>query len=210
MFTPPSVINGPDGKKGTIFAPGTASALWHSQGYDPETSTLFVASSNSIQVIELVPSKNPKSNLRYVRKQVSILEGPRGLPSPFKPPYSTLVAVDLNKGETLWTFVNGNGARDHPAIKHLNVPPLGQGVRAGPLITKTLVFIGEGPLHYSRMGGKMFRALDKLTGKVVWETELPGGTSGVPMTYMVDGKQYIAVTVGWSGMQAEVIALALP
>ena len=210
LFTPPSVINGPDGKKGTIFAPGTASALWHSQGYDPETGTLYVASSNSIQVIELVPSKHPKSNLRYVRKQVSVLQGPRGLPSPFKPPYSTLAAIDLNKGETLWTFVNGNGARYHPAIKHLNLPPLGQGVLAGTLITKTLAFIGEGQLHYSGMGGKMCRALDKLTGNVVWEMELPGGTSGVPMTYMVDGKQYVAVTVGWSDMRAEVIALALP
>jgi glucose dehydrogenase len=56
----------------------------------------------------------------------------------------------------------------------------------------------------------MFRALDKTTGKIVWEMELPGGTSGVPMTYMVDGKQYIAVTVAWTGMRAEVIALALP
>jgi glucose dehydrogenase len=60
------------------------------------------------------------------------------------------------------------------------------------------------------MGGKMFRALDKQTGTVVWETELPGGTSGVPMTYMVDGKQYVAVTVGWSDIRAELIALALP
>jgi quinoprotein glucose dehydrogenase len=210
LFTPPSVPGGPDGKNGTIFAPGTASALWHSQGYDPETGTLYVASSNSIQVIELVPSKHPKSNLRYVRKQVSILKGPRGLPSPFKPPYSTLAAIDLNRGDTLWTFVNGNGPRDHPAIKHLDVPPLGQGVRAGPLVTKTLVFIGEGPPHYSGMGGRMFRALDKRTGTIVWETELPGGTSGVPMTYMVDGKQYVAVTVGWSDIRAEVIALALP
>jgi len=210
LFTAPSVINGPDGKKGTIFAPGTASALWHSQAYDPETGTLYVASSTSIQVIELVPSKHPKSNLRYVRKEVSYLAGPRGLPSPFKPPYSTLVAIDLNKGETLWTFVNGNGARDHPAIKDLNLPPLGQGVRAGPLITKTLAFIGEGPDRRTGMGGKMFRALDKPTGTVVWEMELPGGTSGVPMTYMVDGKQYIVVTVGWSGMRAEVIALAVP
>ena len=167
-----------------------------------------MAATNSNQVIELVPSKNPQSNLRYVRKQTSILEGPRGLPSPFKPPYSRLVAIDLNKGDILWTFANGNGPRDHPAIKHLNLPPLGQGGRLnppGPLVTKTLVFIGEGT-ESREGGGKMFRALDKLTGNVVWETELPSGTSGVPMTYSLDGKQYIAVTVG----TREVIALALP
>lgn len=56
----------------------------------------------------------------------------------------------------------------------------------------------------------MFRAVDKATGKNVWEMELPGGTAGVPMTYMANGKQYIAVTISWSDMTAEVIALALP
>ena len=214
LYTPPSLIDGPDGKKGTIFAPGTSSAVWDIQGYDPETGILYVATSNSIQVIELVPSKNPKSNLRYVRKRVTIMEGPRGLPSPFKPPYAKLTAIDLNKGEILWEFTNGDGPRDHPAIKHLNLPPLGGARRAGPLVTKTLVFIGEGTdlrKHENRgPGGKTFRALDKRTGEVVWEMELPGGTGGVPMTYLVDGKQYIAVTIGWSTMRAEVIALALP
>src|SRR5262249_18434851 len=110
---------------------------------------------------------------------------------------------------------NGNGPRDHPAIRHLNLPPLGHTSRgaSGPLITKTLVFIGEGPdvgRFFKGDGTKMFRALDKRNGNIVWERELPGGTSGVPMTYMVDGKQYIAVTVGWSDMGGEVIALALP
>ena len=140
--------------------------------------------------------------------------GPRGLPL-FKPPYGRLVAIDLNAGEILWTVANGNGPRDHPAIAHLDLPPLGQPGRAAPLVTKTLVFIGEGgnvgaaflPPH---SGGKTFRALNKATGAIVWETELPGGVTAGPMTYMVDGKQYIVVTIGWDDMQSEYLALALP
>ena len=69
--------------------------------------------------------------------------GPQGLPL-FKPPYGRLVAIDLNKGEIKWTVANGDGPRDHPAIKDLNLPPLGNPGRVGPLVTKSLVFMGEG------------------------------------------------------------------
>ena len=56
----------------------------------------------------------------------------------------------------------------------------------------------------------MFRAYDKTTGEVVWEIELPGGTSGTPMTYMVDGRQYFIATVGWDDIASELVAMALP
>ena len=56
----------------------------------------------------------------------------------------------------------------------------------------------------------MIRAYDKLTGDIVGEIDLPGGTSSAPMTYMVNGRQYIVVAVGWSDMPAEWVALALP
>jgi quinoprotein glucose dehydrogenase len=56
----------------------------------------------------------------------------------------------------------------------------------------------------------MFRAYDKKTGQVVWELELPGGTTGAPMTYMANGKQFIVVAVGWEGQPAELVALSLP
>ena len=85
-------------------------------------------------------------------------------------------------------------------------------------MTKSFVFLGEGgnagvvvlqPIH-GGAGGKKFRAYDKLTGDVVWEMELPGGVTAAPMTYSVDGRQYIVVTVGWEDMPSERIALALP
>ena len=103
-------------------------------------------------------------------------------------------------------------------LKDLDLPPLGQPGRVSPLVTKSLVFLGEGgnagvvvlqPI-WGGAGGKMFRAYDKQTGDVVWEMELPGGTTAAPMTYMVDGRQYIVVTVGWEDMPSEYVALALP
>jgi glucose dehydrogenase len=213
LFTPPSVAGGPDGKVGTIQQPGTVATIWPGAGVDPETGILYVPSVHCPVVLELAKPVTPNADIAYVRKGLTWVEGPRGLPI-FKPPYGRLVAIDLNRGEILWTVANGNGPRDHPAIKHLNLPPLGQPGRVGPLVTKTLVFMGEGGnegvVHLPPYGGgKMFRAFDKATGRVVAEIELPGGTTGVPMTYLLNGKQYIVVAVGWKGMPGELIALAL-
>jgi hypothetical protein len=122
---------------------------------------------------------------------------------------------DVNKGEIVWTTANGNGPRDHPALKALNLPPLGSTGRPASLVTRSLVFLGEGtndgvPHLPSFGGGELFRALDKATGTVVSEIELPGGTSGAPMTHMAGGKQFIVVAVGWKGMPGEPVTLALP
>jgi len=216
LFTPPTVIDErPGGKKGTIQMPGlVGGADWTGAGVDPETGILYVASVHSAAVVGLVKSEHPRSNVNWVMKAAAFAPGPQGLPL-FKPPYGRLVAINLNKGEILWTVPNGDGPRDHPAIKHLNLPRLGQGGRVSPLVTKTLVFLGEGGSDGVVAlppggGGKMFRAYDKATGDVVWEMELPGGTTAAPMTYMVNGKQYIVVTVGWKGMPSEYVALALP
>ena len=82
---------------------------------------------------------------------------------------------------------NGDGPRNHPLLKGLNLPPLGQSVRAAPLVTKTLLFVSEGDQVNVRTppngGGRKLRAFDKATGKIVWETELPAGTTGTMMTY---------------------------
>ena len=219
MFTAPVVLDPrPGGKKGTIFSPGTAGgASWSGAGADPETGILYVPSAYSQNVVALVPSEHPRSDVRLVREKYTALHGPQGLPM-FKPPYGRLTAIDLNAGEIAWQVPNGEGPRDHPAIRDLDLPPLGQPGRASVLVTKSLVFLGEGgntgvatrPEWYGGPGGKMFRAYDKSTGEVVWEMELAGGTTGAPMTYMVDGRQFIVVTVGWDDMASELVALALP
>ena len=85
--------------------------------------------------------------------------------------------------------------------------------RAGALVTKTLLFVGEGGgLRGSAVGagGPMFRAYDKATGEIVAEIVLPGNTTGTPMTYLADGKQFIAVAIGTSDLPAELVALSLP
>ena len=95
----------------------------------------------------------------------------------------------MNRGEHVWMAANGDGPRNHPLVKDLNLPPLGIPGRGAPLLTRTLLFIGEGSdalpgTNRDGMWGRKFRAYDKATGAVVWETELPAGTTGAPITYM--------------------------
>jgi quinoprotein glucose dehydrogenase len=199
--------------------PGVVSASIFGSAADPETGILYVPSSHSPAYVEMVKPEDPRSPEPWDAKRGSSffgnqLEGPQGLPI-FKPPYGRLTAIDLTRGERLWTIPNGNGPRDHPAIKHLNLPPLGQPGRASPLLTRTLLFLGEGgtegvPLLPKFGGGKMFRAYDKANGKVVWEMELPAGTTGAPMTYLLNGKQYIVVAIGSKDVPGELVALAIP
>ncbi len=138
------------------------------------------------------------------------IKGPQDLPL-IKPPYGRITVYDMNKGEKVWTVANGDGPRDHPAVKDLHLPPLGIPGRPAPLLTKTLLFIGEGSNAVFNSGdGNKFRAYDKATGQVVWETDLPAGTTGAPMTYMANGQQYILVPVGSKAHDAEWVAFSLP
>ncbi|MYD86398.1 MAG: PQQ-binding-like beta-propeller repeat protein [Acidobacteria bacterium] len=219
MFTAPIVLEeSPGAKQGTVFSPGTAGgASWSGAGFDPETGMLYVPSAYSQNVVALTPSEHPRADVRLVRQRYTPLIGPQGL-SMFKPPYGRLTAIDLNAGDIAWQVPNGEGPRDHPALRDLDLPWLGQGGRASVLVTKSLVFLGEGgntgvatlPQWWNGPGGKTFRAYDNATGEIVWEIELPGGTTGAPMTYMVDGRQYIIATVGWDDMGSELVAMALP
>ena len=138
---------------------------------------------------------------------------PQGLPL-LRPPYGRITAIDMNTGEHLWMKANGPGPRDHPAIADLDLPWLGQRGRPAPMLTKTLLFLGEGTEDALSIlpiaGGKTFRAWDKATGDVVWEMELAAGTSGAPMTYLADGRQYIVVAIGDRDTNGRLIALALP
>ena len=217
LFTPPALIDErPGGKQGLLQMPGTSGgANWTGAGFDPETGILYVQSAHTQTVIGIVEPEHPQADVALIRKAYRYAQGPQGLPL-FKPPYSRLVAIDLNAGEMLWTVAVGDGPRDHPAIRHLDLPPLGQAGRAAPLVTKTLVFLGEGgsagpviPL-WGGAGGNFFRAYDKATGGVVAEIELPGQVTAAPMTYLAADRQYIVVTVGAAGAPSEYVALALP
>jgi quinoprotein glucose dehydrogenase len=215
LFTPPSIkSDGPSGTKGTLQLPGSVGgADWNGAAFDPETKILYVPSVTGVFAADLIPGDPAQSNLRYVRGIREFVTGPRGLPL-FKPPYGRITAINLNTGDHVWMKPNGDGPRDHPSIKHLSLPPLGQPGRAAPLLTKTLLFLGEGdPINIRTPpggGGKKFRAYDKATGAVLWQTEFPAGTTGAPMTYMYRGKQYIVVAIGSAEHAAEFVAMALP
>ncbi|MEM7415182.1 MAG: pyrroloquinoline quinone-dependent dehydrogenase [Gemmatimonadota bacterium] len=214
IFTPPTV-KGVDGKEGTILMPGwVGGANWGGAAVDPETGMLYVPSVTSPNVTALVPPPLPdSSDHRYIRGLPREVPMPGGLPL-LKPPYGRITAIDMHTGDHVWMRANGPGPRDHPVIEHLDLPWLGQRGRPAPLLTKTLFFIGEGTEDALSIlpiaGGKAFRAWDKETGHVVWETMLPAGTSGAPMTYMADGRQFIVVAVGDRDTTGRLIALALP
>ena len=219
LFTPPSLVDDvPGGTQGTLQMPGVVGgADWGGAAFDPGTGVLYVPSVHSESVIGLTTSEHPRSDMQIVANSISAVDGPQELPL-FKPPYGRLVAIDLNAGEILWSVANGGGPRNHPALRDTPLPWLGQPGRVSPLVTKTLVLLGEGGNTgvvvlrrlWGGAGGKKLRAYDKATGAIVGEVALPGGTTAAPMTYMLDGRQYIVVTVGWEDMPSEYVALALP
>jgi quinoprotein glucose dehydrogenase len=215
LFTPPSIkSDGPNGTRGTLQLPGSVGGGdWNGAAFDPETKILYVPSVTGVFAADLIAGDPRTSNLRYNRGTREFVMGPRGLPL-FKPPYGRITAISLNTSDHVWMKPNGDGPRNDPAIRHLNLPALGQPGRASPLLTKTLLFIGEGdPINVRTPpggGGRKFRAFDKATGSVVWETEFPAGVTGAPMTYMHKGKQYIVVAIGSADHPAEFVALALP
>ena len=140
--------------------------------------------------------------------------GPQGLPL-VKPPYGRITAYNLNSGDIVWQVANGetyDWIKNHPALKGVTIPKTGRADEGGIVVTKTLMFAGQGcGLFRSGAGGsEIFYAYDKATGAVVHEMTIPGGTCGNPMTYAINGKQYIAVSVGSRTTTAEIVALALP
>jgi quinoprotein glucose dehydrogenase len=139
----------------------------------------------------------------------------QGLPL-IKPPYSTISAISLDKGEIVWQTPHGETpdvVRNHPALKGRNIPRTGQpGYNIGTLITKALVIAGDGQVTTTaeHPRGAMLRAYDKATGKEVGAVFMPAPQTGSPMTYMVNGRQYIIVAVSGGPYSGEYIAYALP
>lgn len=191
MYAPPSLANAPDGTKGTILLPGVqGGAQWEHGAADPETGMIYVGSATQPSLIAL--EKSDDSDMDYVAARGNV-PSVDGIPIT-KPPYGRITALDLRTGTLAWQVPNGDtppAIANHPLLKGVTLPRTGSRSRAGLLATKTLLFAGEG------WGGQpFFRALDKQTGATIWETRLPGVQTGLPMTYLHEGRQYIAFTVG--------------
>jgi quinoprotein glucose dehydrogenase len=138
----------------------------------------------------------------------------RGLPLG-KPPYGSITAIDLDKGEIRWKIAHGetpDNVKNHPALKGLNIPRTGQGGMAATLVTKTLLISGEPRAGTTSTGarGAMLRAYDKATGRDVGAVYMPAPESGAPMTYMFNGKQYILLAVSGGAYSGELLAFKLP
>jgi quinoprotein glucose dehydrogenase len=137
-----------------------------------------------------------------------------GLPL-LKPPYGRITAFDMDKGEIAWQVAHGetpDNVRNNPALKGLTIPRTGQPGLVGVLTTKSLVVAGEPMFTTTASGarGAMLRAYDKATGREVGAVYMPAPQSGSPMTYMLNGQQYIIVSISGRDYPGELVAFRLP
>lgn len=206
VFTPPSLFQAEDGSLGTLHLPSsTGGSNWEGAAYDPETGLLYVPSRTATSVLSLTHEPDASS--------VAWIQGGGRTPSVdgiplVKPPYGRITAIDMATGAHEWMMVNGDTPaeiRNHPLLQGIDIEPTGKPTRSGLVLTKTLLFAGEG------IGGDpVLWALDKATGATIARLDMPGVVTGVPMTYMVNGRQYLAMAVSSRGAAARIIALALP
>jgi quinoprotein glucose dehydrogenase len=235
VFTPP-VESKAEGPLATLaLATAQGGTNWAGGSFDPETRIAYVFSQKSLASLGLVKPDPQNSDMNYV--QGSATEGIRGgggsgadataapgsgntagtsvdgLPL-FKPPYGQISAIDLNKGEIMWQIPHGetpDNVKNHPALKGLNIPRTGRAGIIGTLVTGSLVVAGEaGFATYPQGRGAYLRAYDKATGKDAGTVFMPAPQTGSPMTYQLNGKQYIVVAVGGVGYPAELLAFRLP
>ncbi|MDB3993153.1 pyrroloquinoline quinone-dependent dehydrogenase [Gammaproteobacteria bacterium] len=209
IYSPPSLQDAPDGTRGLLSLPSsTGGSNWESSAFDPETGILYVPSRTQLQVLAL--AKNPDSDIDL--SQGFGVRAPRvqGLQI-VKPPYGRVTAIDMNSGDHVWMIANADtpdNIKNHPLLEGIDIPRTGIPTRAGVLLTKTLLFIAEGT------GGAgaspIFRAVDKATGDIVAEIELPANQGGIPFTYEHAGKQYVAMFITSGSSAAELVAYALP
>ena len=211
LFNPPALPDEEEGTVASVHCPGAFGGANIPGGavVDPETGILYVASVKGCSAPRLVPGTevDPDSNMRYVTRGPGGVGSIGGIP-PWKPPYGRITAIDLNTGEHLWWIPNGDTPDDileHPLLDGVDVGQTGQRSHATALVTPTLLIYGEG-----RSGRPNLRAVDKLTGEELGRVELPAPSTTAIMTYMHEGRQYIAVPVAGGGVPAELAVLALP
>ena len=210
LFNPPSLADATDGTAGAFSVPGAMGGanIIGGAAVDPETGIIYIATERGYSVYSMVKGEAIGSNAGYVSTRGGPSSHIKGGLSILKPPYGSIVAIDLNTGEHLWRIVDGDtpeNVKNHPLLKGVNLPKTGKQTQATILVTKTLLMYGEG-----RGGDPWFYAVDKKTGKEIAKVEIPAAVNTAPMTYMHEGKQYIVLSVAGPGVEAEHVALALP
>lgn len=219
MYTPPTLVGEGIATKGTLVYPNFGGgANWNGGAVDIETNTMFVPTRSTFMTVGLRKADPKLTDWQYVTGGAggaAPLRLPNGLPVN-RPPWALVTATDMNRGEHIWSRSIGaapDSIRNHPALKglELDFDNMGQiSVRPSPLVTKTLLFLAESSNIGGDPGGRMFRAYEKSTGKVVGGIELPAKSSGAPMTYLHQGRQYIAIALAEQNHPAELVSVALP
>ncbi|MGH1430608.1 MAG: pyrroloquinoline quinone-dependent dehydrogenase [Neptuniibacter sp.] len=215
LYTPPTTTKG-----GTLQVPGVlGGASWVGAAHNPKTNVMYVNSFTIPFAIKLKKEKN--AAYKYTGTWAGV-GGPKGLPL-FKPPFSTMTAIDMNTGEHLWRIPAGKGPVDHPEIKHLNLGRVGVPRQSHFTLTNEVLFVApEGTysvLGLSTRGNALVAqasaeeaepymyAHDAKTGELISEVKLPGGVFGAPMSYSVNGKHYVVMPVGGAGTDAKLVAV---
>ncbi|MCC7251943.1 PQQ-binding-like beta-propeller repeat protein [Hyphomicrobium sp.] len=215
LYTPPTTE-----KAGTLLVPGLlGGASWVGAPHNPKTNVLYVHSYMLPFATKL--KKEIGSAYDYTGTWAGV-GGPKGLPL-FKPPFSTVTAIDMNTGEHLWRIPAGRGPVDNPEIKHLNLDRLGVPRMSHLVLTENILFLApDGTYSVTGLSNRgtaivaqatkdepepMLYAHDAKSGELVSELKLPGAAFGALMTYKADGKQYVVVPTGGAGVPAELIAV---
>jgi len=232
IFTPPVASKWP-GPLATLMLPAaTGGANWQGGSLDPATNFMYIFTNTAPTALGLVPtdmSKNDFGMIQGTARDPNAApaagrggagggggggEGGggltiQGLPI-VKPPYGRITALDLNKGDLVWQIAHGetpDNIKNHPALKGLTIPRTGRQGRIGLLVTKSLVIAGEGGFFTTPNGqrGAMLRAYDKANGKEVGAVYMPAPQTGTPMTYTLNGRQYISVPISGPGYSGEIL-----
>jgi quinoprotein glucose dehydrogenase len=210
VYTPPSV------EKPTIQMPGWAGgASWAGAAFDPETGMLFIPSITSPLGVTLI-NQGATSHAPYVGTGAP-METLQGIPL-WKPPYGRVTAIDMNTGDHRWMVPLGDTV--HPRLQALGLSRLGRAMRGHTLLTKTLLIIGQEGTTQRAEGGAAaapgfevrdanLTAFDKATGDVVGHVALPRNATAAPITYLLNGVQYIVVATGGANLPGELVALRL-
>lgn len=214
LFTPP-IVRGTDDKLATYVIPGAGGgANFPGASIDPEHGILYVPSATRPSGMALIEPPQGSSDWPFII-QMERQQGPFGLPL-LKPPYRRITAIDLNTGDHLWQVPFGRGPVDHPLLKHLELPPMGSVfndvvAEGGLLVTKTLLisFLAQKDEIGPEARGSILIAIDKRTGETVGEVMVDQRLHGPPMTYSLNGKQYIAVAGGGRNNDDELLVFAL-
>jgi quinoprotein glucose dehydrogenase len=212
VFTPPIEVKA-GGLLGTLtLATAYGGANWQGGSMDVESGIVYVSSQALATSIGLVPS-GERSDVGYITDSALTSMNVQGLPV-VKPPYGQISAIDLKTGDILWQVAHGetpDNVRNHPLLKNMNLPRTGRIGPVSTLVTKTMLVAGEKGTFTLPDGriGAMLRAYDKASGRELGAVYMPQQQTGGPMTYVLNGVQYIVVAVGGAN-GAEFIAYRLP